>query len=89
MKTKEITVWVDPDEVVNDAWTLCHADFYKGELTGMVKARLIIEVPEKKISISESEFEKAFDYIRPKNSDWLMTFEGFEIAKSKLFGKVK
>ena len=85
MKTKEITVWVDPDEVVNDAWTLCHADFYKGELTGMVKARLIIDLPEKKISITESEFDLECRKVSGSLFE-LGPTDKLLILKKKLFG---
>ena len=79
-RTREIEVWVEP--------IFANTKLSKGIVTRepsdrTIKAKLIIELPERKVTISESDFDKAFKFIaRP---DWLMTFEGFELAKEKLF----
>lgn len=60
MRTKEINGWVYKSESGDYNNSLFHTKFPLNfhDLNG-VKAKLIIEVPEKKITISESEFDKA------------------------------
>lgn len=54
MKTREIEGWVYPDS------TILYERFPDNfDEIGGLKARLIIEIPEKKITISESEFDKS------------------------------
>jgi len=57
MKTKEIDVWVLKECVRHTynsgSWNT------KESLDFNVKAKLIIEIPEKKIEITESEFDEA------------------------------
>ncbi len=82
MRTKEIECWVDPVSAdINE-------NFYvtKNEINHRgtnVKARLIIELPERKIELTESEFDEAWNL--PLDID---SINDIRIAvKQKLFGK--
>jgi len=57
MKTKEIDVWV-PEEFFNKEFDCFYVTTTKRD--DKLKAKLIIEKPEKKIEIAESEFDNAF-----------------------------
>ena len=63
MKTKEIDVWITIDryrQMLNNEFETGYYSL-KEEGTGdEVKAKLIIEIPEKKIEITESQFDVAF-----------------------------
>jgi hypothetical protein len=65
MKTKEVDVYVPSIVLTNfvraEMFTSKARDMIDGE---WVKARLIIELPEKKITVSESDIDKAFNSIR-------------------------
>ena len=52
MKTKEIVVWVRPDEIDSNGIS-CQTNRHD---KWQIEAKLIIEIPEKKIEITESEF---------------------------------
>ena len=59
MKTKEIDVWICSDflnghEEIFDSISEKKIDEFN------IKAKLIIEIPEKKIEITESEFDEAY-----------------------------
>jgi hypothetical protein len=58
MKTKEIDVWVQ-DTLVSDAYDYS-GYIHRKPKDGYLKAKLIIEIPEKKITITESEFEEVW-----------------------------
>lgn len=60
MKTKEIEVYVHEGfENWDDDSCLIHSNVYNKKHTNYtVKAKLIIEIPEKKIEITESDFER-------------------------------
>ena len=78
VKTKEIKVWAgDVDSVYDiivyhDEENLSE-DYIKTH--ELVRATLIVEIPEKKIEITESQFDKAFDialgYLKPEEKDIL------------------
>lgn len=82
MRTKEIEVWVNPETVYQGGFNVfSHA--YKGRITDdMVRARLIIELPEKKVEITESVFHQmARDFEDPKKTS------AFRYWYVKLFGE--
>ena len=59
MKTKEIDVWVNPNSSMYsefDDSKLGATVMYNPDEKFSVKAKLIIEIPEKKIEITEREF---------------------------------
>lgn len=63
MKTKEINVWVNKYFYQN--YTSCHNDsaniqMRQDELYN-IKAKLVVEIPEKKIEITESELDEVLD----------------------------
>lgn len=58
-KIKEIDVWVTPKILESTSSNNFYVQTYEGD-TAFLKAKLIIEIPDKKITISESEFENAF-----------------------------
>jgi len=55
MKTKEIDVWVRHDEIDSNGISCQTNRHDKWQL----RAKLIIEIPEKKIEITESQFDEA------------------------------
>lgn len=71
MKTKEFDVWVDKDDfgygIDYGMWKL------KKTVNCTLKAKLIVQIPEKKIEITESEFDKAIMnnfQIQSLNRNW-------------------
>lgn len=57
MKTKEIDVWVskrvlDGDDVSDTLTT------YETGSVNRIKAKLVVEIPEKKVTITESQFDE-------------------------------
>lgn len=92
MKTREIDVWICP-------MALSSFERYPQGYNAMIrnnpapediKAKLIIEVPEKKITISESEFCRAFEdawmgtkFVHGQDEDLKQSL------KQKLFGSDK
>lgn len=83
-KTREIEGWVYKSDIANERYNFNQRmpDNFKD--IGAVKAKLIIEVPEKRISISESEFDEAWKWL---DSQWSIPDSdmGKEL-KQKLFG---
>tara|TARA_R110002096_G_scaffold232683_2_gene422604 strand:+ start:6646 stop:6921 length:276 start_codon:yes stop_codon:yes gene_type:complete len=61
MKTEEIDVWVDRDEFDNyDAADCTYVLLHEKNITSVyLKAKIIIEMPEKTITVTESEFDEA------------------------------
>lgn len=73
MKTKEIDVWVKED--FNDKYSTSGIYYFnRSDLLDdnyrniPYKAKLIIEIPEKKIEITESEFDRVYN-------DWVVSLE--------------
>lgn len=90
MKTKEIDVWVQK-LVISDKYK--YEAFMEGrscqmsrtEKDGYYKAKLIIEIPEKKIEITESEFDKVYaTYISALGVDKHYQFEHMVEMKKEL-----
>lgn len=79
-KVKEIEVWVDPKEDEFASRVVYVSQFQPR----YVKARLIIELPEKKITITEKEFWDAYDNSHTSGPN--SHSEVFEKMKQKLFG---
>lgn len=53
MKIEKIDVWIDLDQAtsaINGVWSI-------DKRSGWVKAKLIIELPEKSITLTESDFD--------------------------------
>lgn len=89
MKTKEIDVLINPSDLTRRFIYAYIPEHYPGISTDYLKAKLIIELPEKKITITEKEFESAFnkasllsldDNYKPKHYAYLGPL------KQKLFG---
>lgn len=59
MRTKEIDVWVSEGAFKNPKHK--HETVSLHEVVGSVKAKLIITLPERKVEISESQFDEAWD----------------------------
>jgi hypothetical protein len=89
MKTREIEVNVETDWInqTSRIGYISESTKFPTRLNGKetIKAKLIIEIPERKVEITESEFNEAFKFW--KTGEFLLTGEGFELAKKKLFGK--
>lgn len=94
MKTREIEVWI-PERIKDFKHepyenpifdTLLvepgkkYAPGFKCDGQIMIKARLIIELPDRKVEISESEFDEIF-YDHP------VDMIDLDLVKQKLFGK--
>lgn len=78
-KTREIEVWVNPKTII-DNWF--EVSTYPE--TGDIKAKLIIEVPGRKVEITESQFDEAFYGGHDcYSSSWSKEIQR---AKQKLFG---
>jgi hypothetical protein len=58
MKTKEVEVWLDSDEFHSGVNCFVRLVSDKPKWKNKFKAKLIIEIPEKKIEITESEFDE-------------------------------
>ncbi len=83
MKVKEIEVWVDKENIESkdDEIMIWHkASLNQSEY--LLKAKLIIEMPEKKIEITKSDLQRAL-HLTPFNGRWL-DFE--DALKTRLFG---
>lgn len=80
MKTREIECWVSPTIKNGDIETRYCVISGPVDPDTYRKAKLIIEVPEKRIEISESEFEKIFK----GHTGYSYTVHEM---KQKLFGK--
>ena len=82
MKTKEIEVWgYEGSLLIHDKFP---SNF--NDMPNVYKAKLIIELPERKVEITESEFDEAVkDY--DLHNPCLKAFSGaMEHIKQKLFG---
>lgn len=83
-RTKEIDVWVNGSEIkklqpdCTDSFTVYTKDCFSPS----IKAKLIIELPERKVEITESMFDEAWEKFRSQGS---ADFYREEIKK-KLFG---
>lgn len=62
MKTKEINVWVSPSDLGNKYFSVVQESADCPMKGDSVKAKLIIELPERKVTITESEFEEAVKF---------------------------
>ena len=62
IKTKEIDVWVDSDKITHNEFYVY--DYEQRTKTSMYKAKLVIEIPEKKIDITESALDTFLDNIQ-------------------------
>jgi hypothetical protein len=87
-KYKEIDVFMTADSVDNFGKpnyriTCIYSDDHGFNATP-VKCKLIIPVKEKKITITESMLDEAFNGLKPYGN-WVLTPEGYEQAKQKLF----
>ena len=72
MKTIKLDVWVDRDykpEMAQDNSILVYKEIEDTYGTDPIKATLTIEIPEKKITITESEFDKKWEYAIGNNFD--------------------
>jgi hypothetical protein len=67
VRIKEIDVWV-PDHLLNGIEQPCHIYERFETYHAQLKAKLIIEIPEKKIEITESEFDEICKQARAMNS---------------------
>lgn len=82
MKTREIEVWLCEGWEKKSYPEFCLAYDNSAECT--IKARLIVEAPDKKIEITESQFDEAFDSVVDPG------YDGADIKgelKQKLFGE--
>lgn len=67
-KTKAIDVWVS-HKFENKNTDLATIILHNGSnVEDFYKAKLIIEIPEKKIEITESQFYKAIEQVNTRNS---------------------
>lgn len=91
MKTREIDVWVSKDF---QKYILEHKSGYYKENLGIgnvntardsVKAKLIIELPEQKIEITESEFNRVTKLYAAQNLD-VKTYSGLVETLKKQLG---
>ncbi len=73
---KEIDVWVDK-KVADDRCPELNHVIYLDERVNMTKARLIIEMPEKKIEITESQFDEVWEDRVGYNSKDIKKLLGF------------
>jgi hypothetical protein len=55
-RVKEIDVWVCPDELIGETQEPWVTDM---PVKGYTKAKLLIEMPERKIEITESDYDDA------------------------------
>lgn len=60
-RTKEIDVWVEECVLNGDKDVMHEISKYRTSCSKPLKAKLIIEIPEKKVEITESQCEKAID----------------------------
>lgn len=86
-KVKEIEVWVDPKEDEFASRVVYVSQFQPR----YVKARLIIDLPEKKIELTESELDEAIEaFFKMYRKDQYVTAQDIEHRcsrfKQKLFG---
>jgi len=91
MKTKEIEVYVNPEILIQDTTRypgVGNLIYGSRTITSSIKAKLIIEIPEKKIEITESRIEEVLEYIRRhENRDISEDFGS--LINSVLFGSDK
>ena len=71
MKTKTIDVWVDEKQF--EKYDMYDCDYLleseKDPDIDYLKAKIIVELPEKKIEITESEFDRKWEYAIGNNFD--------------------
>jgi hypothetical protein len=90
-KVKEIDVWIYKNHLRwfmdNDVSIAVHKST-PGLRGPVVKAKLVIEVPEKKIELTESELRDCFDSFRHLEYDHerRLVYSFYEFSKKKLFG---
>ncbi len=79
---------------INDAWINPHpaADDFriwsktKGAVTNGIKAKLVIEIPDRKIELTESDFDKAVEkFAGPETLDRQILMVNKELLKEELF----
>lgn len=89
MKTKEIDVFLEPEianRLLNEK-ELGHFTCYKySDFCTKIKAKVVIEIPEKKITISESELREAFFKLFDKEEIPDSPKQQFKDLKKELFG---
>lgn len=83
MKTKEIHGWIyggqtNLNETIPD-------NFH--EMRNVFKAKLVIEQPEKKIEITESDIDRAVQNFNYSHADRMNQKDLIEYLKLELFGK--
>lgn len=78
-KTREIDVFVNPATLKHETIRVVSLDalIIQNE---WIKAKLIIEEPERTVTISESDFDAAF-------REWCPEYDGLVSLKRKLFSK--
>lgn len=75
-RTREIEVYIYKERM-DDPWFNCHqADSKNINKKEMIKGRLIVDLPERKVTISESEFDRLVGANNTANTGWI---------KNKLF----
>jgi hypothetical protein len=93
MKTREIEIMVTPSIleyelgsfiVTKDPVIINNFNQGKLESQKLIKAKLIIEIPEREITITESEFDKLIGKI-DSETDWLFIPRLGNAIKEKLF----
>ena len=86
MKTKEIEVWMHEKFINGDEWFPVYP--LRTDMDGFIKAKLVIEVPEKKIEITESQLRECFDTFRRLDDDQerRLVYSFYEFSRQKLFG---
>ena len=77
MKTKEIDVWVHEKDMMVVRFTEPMSSLYQ-------KAKLVIELPEKKIEITESELRNAILYANTKEPSYSANERHIRITKERL-----
>lgn len=90
MKTKTIEGWVYLDEDKNFTTMNFHQRIPDNfnEMKNVARATMIIEIPEKKIEITESQLRDCFDTFRKLHDDneRRLVYSFLEYTKEKLFG---
>lgn len=89
MKTKEIEVYITPDDfknLQNDQDKDWYAAINRVSDMGDLKARLIVYEPEKSVTITESQFDKAWQEALVDGFEYTNKY-ALGTLKQKLFGK--
>lgn len=84
MRTKEIEVWIEPNQIagLEPDYTDTITTYTKKCGEPQYRAKLIIKMPERKVEITESQFDEAWD------GGYGCTYEGLKRhLKKVLFGE--